>query len=128
MQHHFESIEADWARYYARDLAQDLYGVNCVGWRYINSLLTWLPADAALWRSMGSAWSDEKELLAVNIEVLDALRRSFIIANSKKGAKIPDAVHIDRPGAKTHVKKTGTTLEELMNVMKMPVRKKQEVK
>lgn len=126
MHRHFESIEADWARYYNRDLAQDLYGHPSISWRYINSLLTWLPSDAAVWRSMGNAWSDEKELAATNIEVVDALRRAFIVANSKKGAREPEPVRIPRPWQKSEaVKRKGTSLGEMMRVMKMPLKKEE---
>lgn len=121
MQSHFESLEADWLRYYNRNFKEDLYGVTPLGWRYINSLLVWLPADAAVWRSAKTSWSDEKELLAVNIEVVDALRRAFIVANSKKGSKEPEPVKIARPWHKVTPTKRGTSLTELLTVMKMPI-------
>lgn len=46
---------------------------------------------------MGRSWSEERELLALNIEVLDSLRRAFLMANSKKGTKPPKPVQIPRP-------------------------------
>jgi hypothetical protein len=46
---------------------------------------------------MGRSWSEERELLALNIEVLDSLRRAFLMANSKKGTKPPKPIQIPRP-------------------------------
>jgi hypothetical protein len=120
---HFDAVEADWQRVYNRDLRADLYGPNAIGVRRIIALFDWLPADAALWRAAKTAWSDEKELLATQIEVLDGLRRAFIMAHSKKGAKAPDPIQIPRPWQKAEKNgKRGTRLNDLIREMKLPVR------
>jgi hypothetical protein len=120
---HFQAIEADWARVYNRDLGADLYGPNRIGARKILSLVEWLPPDAAVWRSMKNSWTDERELLATQIEVLDGLRRAFLMAHSKPGTRPPEPIRIPRPwqtGDKG--KKRGTRLNDLIREMRLPVR------
>lgn len=121
---HFEAIEADWLRYYGRTLSADLYGPTPLGFRRIVGLLTWLPAEAALWRSMKVSWTEDRELAAIQIELLDALRRTYIVANSKKGARMPDPVRIPRPwdAPREGSSRRGTSLKELIRDTKLPIR------
>jgi len=113
---HWDALEADWLRFYGRDLRADLYGPTSLGFRRVAALIHWLPPDAALWRSMGLSWSEERELLAVNIEVLDSLRRAFLMANSKKGTKPPEPVRIPRPWQKQERPAgRGTRLRDLLS-------------
>jgi hypothetical protein len=120
---HFPAIEADWQRFYGRDLGADLYGPGALGFRRFSSLLEWLPPEAALWRSTKTSWSEERELLALQVEMVDSLRRAFILANSKKGARQPDPVRIPRPWDKSAKReRRGTRLNDLIREMKLPVR------
>ena len=120
----FEAIEADWLRYYGRTLSADLYGPTPLGFRRIVGLLTWLPAEAALWRSMKVSWTEDRELAAIQIELLDSLRRTYIAANSKKGARMPDPIRIPRPwdSPREASSRRGTSLKELIRDTKLPVR------
>ena len=127
---HFPAIEADWQRVYSRSLADDLYGPDRIGFRRFCSLLEWLPPDAALWHSTKTSWTDERELLATQIEVVDGLRRAFIMAHSKKGTKPPEPVKIPRPWDSAKRGPRGTRLNELIREMRLPVKhvgKEQEV-
>lgn len=72
---------------------------------------------------MQNGWSDEKELLATQIEVVDALRRAFIMAHSKQGTRPPEPIKIPRPWQKAEKKKTGTRLNDLIKEMKLPIQK-----
>ena len=120
-------MEADWARFYGRSLGADLYGPDALGARRILSLFSWLPPEAALWRSAKTAWTDERELLATQIEVLDALRRAFIVAHSKQGTRPPEAIRIPRPWQREEkAKGRGTRLGELIREFRVPVRKARE--
>lgn len=119
---HFPAIEADWQRVYGRSLADDLYGPGRIGFRRFCSLLEWLPADAALWRSAKTSWTDERELLATQIEVVDGLRRAFIMAHSKKGTKPPEPIKIPRPWDTAKRARSGTRLNELIREMRLPVK------
>lgn len=116
MHEHWDALEADWQRFYGRDLGADLYGPQARGFRRIATLIHWLPPEASVWRSMGLSWSEDRELLAVNIEVLDSLRRAFLMANSKKGTKPPEPVRIPRPWQKQERPAgRGTRLRDLLS-------------
>ena len=104
-------------------MRDDLYGPDPLGARRVVALFEHLPPDAAVWRDMGVSWTTEMELQALGIEMLDAFRRTYIIANSKKGAKQPEPIRIPRPYEKTApARARGTRLSELIQHMKMPVR------
>lgn len=116
-------MEADWTRFYGRNLGADLYGPAAIGARRVLSLFEWLPPEAALWRSAKTAWTDERELLATQIEVIDALRRAFIVAHSKQGTRPPEPVRIPRPWQKAEKPGgRGTRLTELIREFRVPVR------
>jgi hypothetical protein len=116
-------LEADWFRFYGRDFRADLYGPEALGARRVLALVEWLPPDAALWRSAKTSWSDERELAAVQIEVIDALRRAFIMAHSKQGSRPPEAVRIPRPWEKAEKRAgRGTRLRDLIREFRVPVR------
>jgi hypothetical protein len=86
-------------------------------------LVRWLPPDAAVWRSTQSTWSTELELQATLIEVVDSLRRLYVQAHSKKGARVSDPIEIPRPWeVKERQRKSGTSLTEMIATMKLPVR------
>jgi hypothetical protein len=113
---HYPALEADFARYYQKDLGEELYVRNTPA-RRILSLVQWLPPDAALWRSMGNSWSTDQELLALNAELLDSLRRLYLQAHSKPGARLPDPLHIPRPGDReTPQRPRGTTYKEMLRM------------
>lgn len=124
---HFPALEADWVRYYGRDLASDLYGPEPMGVRRLLSLTRWLPPEAALWRSTGQAWDTHTELQATTVEMLDALLRAYLQVHSKKGAKQPQPVEIPRPWKRTEKpRQSGTPLSELIRASGMPVRRPAE--
>jgi hypothetical protein len=89
----------------------------------VHALVEWLPTDAAFWRATGTAWTTEAELAAVQIELLDSIRRMYLQAHSKKGTQPPKPLHVPRPwDTKTSSGKRGTTLSEMIAVMKLPIR------
>lgn len=120
---HFDALEADWARVYQRDLRADLYGPTPLGARRVLALIEWLPPDAAIWRANRTSWTDERELLATQIEVLDALRRAFVVAHSKQGTRPPEPIRVPRPWQTAEkTKRRGTRLGDLIREMRIPVR------
>lgn len=98
-----------------------MYGPAPVSARKVASLIRWLPPDAALWRSLGTAWDTRTELAALTVEMLDAQLRAFVQANSKKGTPAHPPMHIPRPWeAPEKAARRGTGLSELIG--NVPVR------
>jgi hypothetical protein len=106
-------------------LGKELYGPNQISTRRFYSLVKWLPPEAAVWRSMQRNWTTENELQAITIEMLDGFRRLYLQANSKKGTQLPPPITIPRPWDKKKEpsKRSGTTLKEMIGIMKVPVRR-----
>lgn len=78
-------------------------------------MLKHLPTDSALWRYTGQSWDMSNELQASTIEVLDALLRAFIQANSKPNSKKPQPIKIPRPWEHSNKQgKKGTSIKELL--------------
>ena len=79
-----------------------------MGARRLSALVTGLPPDSALMRSVhpdewqwGTAagrWGSTTELLAALVEVVDVGNRYFIMANSPKGQRAPAPIVVPRPG------------------------------
>lgn len=122
---HFEALEADFQRYYQIDLASALYGDRPLGARRFLALIKWLPAEAAVWRATSTSWTVDNELAALNIEMLDSLRRMYIQAHTKKGTQPPKPVEVPRPWntEKKSTAKRGTTLAEMMKRHGLKVRR-----
>lgn len=60
-----------------------------------------LPQGGAFHRSLrpeSFGWTHTDELLAVLAELVDYSNRLFMLANTKKGTKLPDPLQINRPG------------------------------
>lgn len=113
---HYPAVEADFQRYYQLDLTRELY-TNDIPARRVEALVQWLPPEAATWRSMGRAWTTDQELAAITIEMLDSLRRLYIQAHTKQGAKQPDPIHIPRPwDQEKPAPRRGTTLQEMLRM------------
>jgi hypothetical protein len=111
----YEAIEADWVRYYNRNLADDLWGQPGIGVRRIAGLIRWLPPEAALWRSNKTSWTIDNELQAATIEMLDALLRAYVQSHSKPTARKPNPVKIPRPWDNAeNTGKRRTTLGDLL--------------
>lgn len=117
---HFDAAEADWARYYGRPLHLDLYGPEPMSARRVASLVRWLPPDAAVWRSAGTAWDVKTELAATTVELLDALLGVTVQVNSKKPKKV-EPTRIPRPWQSERKRDGGTTLGELLSKSGMRV-------
>jgi hypothetical protein len=112
---HHGAAEADWRRFYGRSLKHDLWGKESLGAREIISMIRWLPPEAAFWRSAGTSWTTDNELQATTIEMLDALLRTYIQANSKPNAKKPSPMRIPRPWDKAEKKQQrGTSIGEMI--------------
>jgi hypothetical protein len=78
-----------------------------------------LPPDSAVFReanenwAWGTAegqWTTAEELLATLIEVVDQGNRLVIMANTKKGTRVPDPIEIPRPYDRAH--RRLSTIEE----------------
>jgi hypothetical protein len=111
----FGAAEADWRRFYGRSLKHDLWGTTNLGAREIVQMMRWLPPEAAIWRSAGTSWSTENELQATTVEMLDALLRTYIQANSKPNSKKPTPLRIPRPWDKAEKQAARrTTLGEML--------------
>lgn len=122
---HFEALESDFQRFYGIELAPALYGPTPLSVRRFYSLTRWLPADAAIWRATSTTWSVDNELQALTVELIDSLRRMYLQAHSKQGARLPDPIRVPRPWdtSKEGRRKSGTTLGEMIAVMGMQVRR-----
>jgi hypothetical protein len=79
-------LEADWQRFYGRDLRADTYGPEPLGFRRIAALVKGLPPEAMYWRQV-EGWDTRLELQAVTAEVLHGLYLAFLRANSKHPPK-----------------------------------------
>lgn len=113
---HYEALEADWQRYYSRDLAADLWGASPLSARKVSTLVRWLPADAAFWRSQGTAWDMSTELAAVQVELLDSILSAYVRVHSKKNAGKRDPIKIPRPWERAPEGDTfqGTTIGDML--------------
>lgn len=83
--------------------------------RRATALVHGLGPDSALFRAVNpelARWSEEKELLAINAEVTDALHRSYIRAHSDKHDPQPKPIKITRPH-RIKEERRGTSLDEL---------------
>ena len=86
---------------YGIDLREACYGQPKVGARRIFALVRGLPMGGALHKALHPdtfAWTHQDELLAIIAEILDHGNRLFLMANTKKGAKMPPPLEIARPG------------------------------
>ena len=98
-----------------------------MGLRRLLSFMQWLPPDAAVWRSTGTAWDANTELQAVTVEMLDAVLRAYTQVHSKKGSRPPKPLEIPRPWKRTaKPARSGTSLSELMRAGGVPVRRQAE--
>lgn len=61
--------------------------------------------------SLGSDWGITEELLAKIIEIIDLGNRQFVMANVKKGTRIPDPIRIPRPGELKKSRRTASANE-----------------
>lgn len=100
---HYPALESDFQRYYGLDLRECLWGGARLGARRLVSLVDGLPPESALARTLdpdnlGSGWTADTHLLAVIVQLVDHANRLFMSANSKPGSRIPDPIHIRRPG------------------------------
>lgn len=84
-------VEADFVRYYNRDLAEV---VKREGLRRLSVLVFGLPMKAMIWHEE-MQWTVENELAALNVEVLDRLRHDVIMVAT--GKRIGEPLEIDRP-------------------------------
>lgn len=79
-----------------------MWGRSRLGVRRLAALVANLPIGCALHRAadpegFGAGWSQDTELLATLIELLDRHDRHFQRANSKKGARTTKPVVVQRP-------------------------------
>ncbi|WP_054815426.1 DUF5361 domain-containing protein [Nocardia arizonensis] len=83
-------------------------GTDVLGWRDLKAIVTWLPADSALLRSMnpdGSRWQLSQYLLADMTESLRWLVWSKT-SDAQHGRNRPEP--IQRPGMKSDRERIGT--------------------
>jgi hypothetical protein len=88
---------------YGIDLREALWGKAPIGTRRLWALTKFLPRGAQVHLELEPSvvWTQEDELLATLIEVVDVGNRTFIKANSKQGTKQPKPIVIPRPGRKS---------------------------
>jgi hypothetical protein len=65
----WEPLEADFQRFYGLDLRRACWGPDALGARRLRVLISHLPQDSSLARSMGWWWSDVHEMQAQLIEL-----------------------------------------------------------
>ena len=82
---------------YGLDLRKSLWGESPLGVRRLLSLMKGLPKDSALQRAAGNDWTQEDELLASIVDVLNVSNHLFLKANTKAGTTIPEPGYYPRP-------------------------------
>lgn len=93
----FEALEADFKRYYGEDLRMLCWGVNPWGVRRLLAHIKGLPIDSAWARTRQgefAGWSNDTEMLATTVDMLQQLLRVTVAAN---GGDAPDFSPVPRP-------------------------------
>lgn len=108
---HYGAIEADWLRYYNRNLSTDLWGTDPIGMRKLKNYLIHLPLNSNFRKATNTHWSDMDAMVAIGVELLDAQRREFLAVNTKEGTELPTPLRLPRPWdtVDTSKKEFGTT-------------------
>lgn len=115
---YFDTLEADFTRYYQIDLPAAVWGPGPISARRFRSLVRGLPQDSALSRELNpewSGWGNVEELLATTIEVVDLGNRILHAAYCKEPH--PDPIEIRRPGRTPERPKMATS-EEMVSFFK----------
>jgi len=93
----FEALEADFTRYYNEDLRALCWGDNPWGVRRLLAHIRGLPPDSAWVRHRAgefAGWSNDTEMLAASVDLLQSLVRVTIAAH---GGDAPDFKPMPRP-------------------------------
>lgn len=110
---HFETLEADFARYYDTDLPAAVWGSQPVTVRRLAVLVNGLPRESTTARALHPHpnWEQTEELLATIAELVDATNRLIMKAWFKGGDARP--IEIRRPWKPEEVKPRKATVEEM---------------
>lgn len=94
---HFDTLEADFTRYYQTDLPAAIWGPDPMSARRLGVLVRALPPESAVGRELTphSEWGNVEELLATTIELVDLNNRILHTAHCE--APHPDPVKVPRP-------------------------------
>lgn len=112
---HFDTLEADFTRYYQTDLPAAIWGPNPISARRLGVLLRGLPPDSALGRELTphSGWGNVEELLAATIERIDYGNR--ILHGAYCEQPHPDPVKVPRPWDSEPARPKMATSEEMVS-------------
>lgn len=64
--------------------------------RRMRALVEWLPPDAAVWADTSASWTVERELAAVQAELLGEVSRAVFAANGVRKSRWPKSVEVPR--------------------------------
>lgn len=88
LREHWDELDADFQRFYALDLGAACFGPDHAGLRRIYALITGLPQDSALARSMGWAWTEDSEMTATLVELVhDQASSARAMVNALSGKR-----------------------------------------
>lgn len=106
-------MEADFLRYYGRDLGTSLWGPRPLGARKLEALIGQLPENSATARALSpnAGWTQDTELLATIAELIDGNTLLHYNINKRKGQKSPAPIRIPRPWDKRRKKRRATPEE-----------------
>jgi len=102
----FDTIEADFQRFYGLDLGEACWGDNHVGVRRLMALIRGLPPESTLSRVTGDWWTEGHELTASLVELTHAVAQASQLSAQTGWAQVagkkqfpkPDPLKIPRPG------------------------------
>lgn len=107
-----EPLIADFQREYGLDLEKEIQSGISID--RMTALIKGIGPDSAVYRAAHPAswwWTPDLEMNAVMCELIDALDRHFIQANSESG-RAPKPIRISRPG-QSPPPEEGMTMDEL---------------
>lgn len=111
---HFDTLEADFTRYYQIDLPAAMWGPTPLSARRVGSLVRGLPPDSALSRKLDAhpGWGNVEELLATIAELTDIGNRALIGVHT--GQMPPETIAIRRPWATAAEKPAMATSQQMV--------------
>lgn len=104
LRRYWDDLDADFLRFYGRDLVEACWGPKQMGVRRLGALIARLPAESAFQKAvMGGAWSEMHEMVAALLELTHygAAASGQVAAAHSKGQKFkgpdPKDLRIPRP-------------------------------
>lgn len=118
-------------REYGIVLGDALWGPEPLGVRRLTALVAGLPPAGSLGRDLdpflAAGWDSATELTAMVAELVDHSNRMYLMANSKKGTRLPPPLFIPRPGQPRRRRKpTKAELKASLGRLGVPIVKRKK--